>query len=75
MVADDPSTAVSIRQAGDNPGVAGELHLICICVKYTVIMCFAVFKNFLYFCVFLKAIGFQGVFHHPVAAEWHDCAL
>ena len=76
VVADDATTTVSIRQAGDHTGFAATADVGRINVKHALVMGFAVFgKDFADFGVQLDVVHFARVLYHFQTAERHDRAF
>ena len=75
VVADNPSSAVGVRQASDNARMPGTLHIVGINVKYPVVVGLPVLEHVFNIRGQLPAVGLQGVAHHTDAAKGHDGTL
>ena len=75
VVADDTSSAVSVRKTGQDTAVTRTLHLRCVSIENAVVMCFSILEYFLNFRIHLAAISLQRCSDHADTAKWHDRAL
>ena len=76
VVAHDAAAAVSVRQAGDDVGMAGRLHLRGVGIKHSLIVGAGVVgKDLVQLGAGLVAVGGAGLLCHLDAAVGHEGAL
>ena len=77
VIAYDTSTAIGIRKTGKDLVVAGDLHLRCVNVKYTLIMCFEliVVKDIFNLVTYFISVSFTCFFSHFDTAVRHKCTF
>ena len=76
VVAHDAAAAISVRQAGDDMGVAGRLHLRSVGIKHSLIVGAGIIgKDLVQLGAGLVAVGGAGLLCHLDAAVGHEGAL
>ena len=76
VVTYDTSTAVSIRQTGNDFIMTGNFHLVCIDIKYTLVMCLMIFcENLMHLLTWCVTMCCAGFFSHVDSTVRHKCSL
>ena len=77
VIAYDTSTAISIRKTGKDLVVTGNLHLWCVNIKYTLVMCFelVIIKDIFNFVTYFITVSFTCFFSHFDSAVRHKCTF
>ena len=76
VVADDSSTAVSVRKTGYDVAVAGSLHLWCVGIKNSLVVSFVVFsEDLVELLIYLISVSFGSFLSHLDSAESHECTF
>ena len=76
VIANDTSAAIGVRKSGNDLVVTCFLHLRCIDIKHTLIMCFVIFcKNLMQFFTWLIPISCTSLFCHLNTTIRHESSL